>query len=184
MPSSLRPRTRGLTLVELLASLALLGGVLGGAVLAKARLSRQWSAAQHRLVAVERLDAMLERWHAEGHIPPNASGTLSSAPLAPPEAGTGTDRWDELNVLDTGPNRGLRWSTSLVDEPALLAHGIQLIRVAVHFTQEDKPRLLLELDLLSPDTTALTPQTPTSASDEHHARRGRWSSVPTRGGRP
>ncbi len=48
MPGQRWLQARGLTLVEVLASLALLGGLLGATVAAKAKLSRQWTAAQER----------------------------------------------------------------------------------------------------------------------------------------
>lgn len=52
-----------MTLVEVVASLALLGSLLGASVIAQARLTRQWTAAQERAEAVEALDAQLTDWH-------------------------------------------------------------------------------------------------------------------------
>lgn len=58
-----RPGNKGLTLIEVAAALALLGTMLASIVIASGRYTRQWSAAQQRIKAVELADDLLESWH-------------------------------------------------------------------------------------------------------------------------
>jgi len=74
-----------MTLVEVVASLALLGSLLGAAVLAKGRLMRQWSVAQDRVEAVELLSAQLALWHGSQ----GQDGTEQSEGSAWPHSGEG-----------------------------------------------------------------------------------------------
>ena len=67
--SSRRCVRPAMTLVEVIASLALLGSLLGASVIAQARLARQWNAAQHRVAAAEALDAQMQVWSALEHRP-------------------------------------------------------------------------------------------------------------------
>ena len=87
---------RGLTLIEVLASLALLGALFTGVLIGKSRLTQQWSASQARLAAIERAGELLDRWHANGELPAEPSsgrlpdGSSWSTTLLPP------DQLDEL----------------------------------------------------------------------------------------
>lgn len=55
---------RGLTLVEVIAALAILAAVLSGIVVARARLTRQWEMSRKRIAAVEAANTMLAGWLA------------------------------------------------------------------------------------------------------------------------
>src|SRR5437667_12469498 len=55
-------RRAGVTLVEVLAGLLLLGTVLASALIARGRFLRQWAAADQRLAAAHAADAMLATW--------------------------------------------------------------------------------------------------------------------------
>lgn len=56
-----------MTLVEVTASLALLGALLGSAVLAKRQINEQRRAAERRLEAAAALDHQLSRWQAQSN---------------------------------------------------------------------------------------------------------------------
>jgi type II secretory pathway pseudopilin PulG len=60
-----RSRLTGLTLVEVLAAVALLGTLLAASLIAAGRAKVQAADARRRLEAVERLDALLEDWWAQ-----------------------------------------------------------------------------------------------------------------------
>ena len=65
-----------MTLIEVVASLTLLGTLLGTAVVAQQRLNRQWEAAYRRAQAVAALDRQLEAFTVE---PPKPSEAVASA---------------------------------------------------------------------------------------------------------
>src|SRR5688572_15241286 len=90
-PFSKRYRARGMTLIEVLAGVALLGSLLVGVVLARGRYIRQWTTAQHRLEAVQAADALLNQWWAsEDSVPRSGMGSC-------------------------GERRSLRWQTRLIE---------------------------------------------------------------------
>ena len=57
-----RHRRRGVTLVEIIAALALLGTLFVATVLARGRYVQQWQLAERRLTAVNMADQLLEQW--------------------------------------------------------------------------------------------------------------------------
>jgi len=80
-------RTRSLskrpamTLIEVVAGIALLGTVLATTVLAQARILRQHQRALVKLQAVEAVDRLLAQWSTAGQeIPANSRGMLLSEP--------------------------------------------------------------------------------------------------------
>ena len=104
-----RPR-RGVTLIEVLAGLTLLGTLLASLVVANAEQARQAGRAADRLRAVAALDALLTGWHAEGApLPPGPGGNL------PPAPGAGGDR--------------LVWSARRVRRAGAAALGCVVVRV-------------------------------------------------------
>jgi prepilin-type N-terminal cleavage/methylation domain-containing protein len=74
-----RKRPRGLTLVEVVAGLALLSTLLVAVLTTKARVTRQWSHAQRKLQAVAAADRLLaEWWPRRGDaFPRQSSGRVS-----------------------------------------------------------------------------------------------------------
>ena len=78
-PPLARPVRRGLTLVEVLAGLALLGTLLASLLVAHGAQTRQARRAADRRAAAEALDALLHRWHADRErLPPAPAGPLSA----------------------------------------------------------------------------------------------------------
>jgi len=67
----------GLTLIEVMAALAILGTILAGVILAKARHTRQIAETEARRAAVEAADRLLtDWWDAEGTVPAGARGSV------------------------------------------------------------------------------------------------------------
>src|SRR3954463_9256722 len=73
---------RGVTLVEVLAGLVLLGTVLASVMIARGRFLRQWAQAEQRLAAVRAADLMVSRWIAAGPqaVPVPAQGLVDDLP--------------------------------------------------------------------------------------------------------
>ncbi len=123
-------RARAMTLIEVVAALALLGAILTGVVLAKARLARQWYVAEYRLRAVEAVDDLVVGWMiADAGVPIDAHGELTD---------------------------GLVWRTRVNPERQAEALGARVIRLEVRrevATQEEAlgATPLLTLDLLAPE---------------------------------
>src|SRR3982751_5795038 len=98
---------RGMTLVEVVASLALLASLLVGLLLAKARYTRQSALADRRLEAVRAADRLVtEGWGGPTRFPRRGAGRID------------------------GPN-DLSWQTDLVANPALGELGAQVVRLEV-----------------------------------------------------
>lgn len=72
--SSPRRARRGTTLIEAVASLALLGALLTALLLARSRVTRQMAAADRRLAAVGTADTLLNQWWQGGNLPRNSAG--------------------------------------------------------------------------------------------------------------
>src|SRR3954467_14361499 len=73
---SRRPRA-GMTLLEVVAGLALLASLLGALLMAKVRYARQSAAADRRIQAVAAADALLAAWHQEPRSTPrDGSGVV------------------------------------------------------------------------------------------------------------
>ena len=72
----------GVTLIELLAGLVILGTLLVSIAAARGRFSRQWAEADRRLSAVRAADKMLAEWMAgaEQNIPIQSQGELAGVP--------------------------------------------------------------------------------------------------------
>jgi hypothetical protein len=68
-----------MTLVEVVAGLALLGAVLVTLLQTKAALHRQRAEADRRIRAVDAADALLAGWHADGaNVPHHGGGTAGA----------------------------------------------------------------------------------------------------------
>lgn len=74
-PSS---RRRGLTLIEVIAALLLLGVVLSAVLMARGRAMAQWAEANRRLDAMERLETQLRQWGEA--VPETGGGALPGEP--------------------------------------------------------------------------------------------------------
>lgn len=72
------PAARAMTLVEVVAGLALLGSVLVGILLARAGYLRQAARSSRRLEAIAAADALLTAWHQDpALLKPESSGALA-----------------------------------------------------------------------------------------------------------
>ena len=98
---------RGMTLIEVVAGLALLGTLLVGIVLAKVRYTHQWTAAERRVQAVGAADDLLSAWWADaGSFPRRDAGEVPGRP-------------------------GLAWRTAPVSNPAVEALDARAVRLEV-----------------------------------------------------
>jgi prepilin-type N-terminal cleavage/methylation domain-containing protein len=80
---------RGLTLIEVLAALAILSTLIAGVLVALGRSQRQWVRAHRQLEAVSAADALIASWWQGKGVPVSASGVL------PGEAGM---RWQTVPI--------------------------------------------------------------------------------------
>lgn len=97
----------GLTLMEVVAGLALLGWLLSAVVLAKARYTRQWATANQTLLATRAADQLLTHWWSDDQqIPVPASGQIAQPP-------------------------GLEWRTMPLPSETVEPLGVRLVRLEV-----------------------------------------------------
>lgn len=110
-----------MTLIEVVAGLALLGSLLGAAVVAKGTLTRQWTAAQHRAEAITALETHFRGWAAG-----DDDAELSQAP--------GTSAWP---TSGEGPLGDGRWwwradaREVVSDDATATIPGLNVIRYSV-----------------------------------------------------
>jgi|GEM_PF-1054369 len=132
-------RARGLTLIEVVAAIAILGTLLVGVVLAKSRHTRQAALAQTKMQAVLLTDELIAGWwdSADG-VPIGDEGVLSKADA-------------------------LRWQTRLVNNREITLLGARVVRVEVHEEDQDlrrsdrrdEPVLIVDLVVPDPEVEAL-----------------------------
>ena len=96
-----------MTLIEVLAGLALLAGLVVGIVSVKARCARQWTHANRRLAAVAAAESLLSRWWQD--------------PASFPRAREGA----------VEGNAGLVWRTRVVRNAEVEALGASTVRLEV-----------------------------------------------------
>lgn len=119
-----RGRRRALTLIEVVAALALLALVLGAAVTARGRLVRSGVAARERREAVVALDTALNDWWARGAPFHAGLGPGLDDP-------TGEGRTGRLTLTGTRAlARAWGWRSVAVDEPELVQRGLRRVRIA------------------------------------------------------
>lgn len=115
-----RWRARGLTLIEVVAAIAILGTILVGVVMAQSRLLRQLGRAERERRAVRAADDLIAGWWNGGGVPTDATGAVP-----------GGDR--------------LTWETRSQPNPAIEALGARVVRVRVleagSTTNPDRARL-------------------------------------------
>ena len=80
--SNRRCSRNGVTLIEVLAGLVVLGTLLVSVAVARGRFVRQWSEADRKLAAVQAADAQVARWLAGpgDAVPVNAEGAVDALP--------------------------------------------------------------------------------------------------------
>lgn len=135
---------RGMTLMEVVASIAILGVLLVGIVTAKSRHTHQWSLAQRKLQAVAAADALLAGWwQHQGSLPRTAEG----------EAGAAED--------------GLRWRTQELADREAAELGVTVVTLQVWDARDPEARE----PLVSVDLVLTAPQEHTEPQErtEEHA---------------
>ena len=118
----------GVTLIEVLAALALLGSLAVAMVLSRGRLVDQHLRAQQKLEAVGVADALLAEWWADGpdNIPVDDAGELDAHP-------------------------GWSWQTREVPNAALRPYEARVVRLRlVDASEPDEPFELTSVDLVLP----------------------------------
>lgn len=147
--SSRRCVAAGLTLIEVIAAIAILGTVLVGIVMAKGRHMRQMALTHRQADIVSATDDLISRWWLNGQtIPAPRSGTLSGDPT-------------------------LVWQTRLVTHPVLKSLEAQVVRLEVFDTRalpgeqvaSSEPIIQMDLVVSMPpaDKPATQPASPAGA---------------------
>ncbi len=145
-------RPAGLTLIEVVAAIAILGTILVGVVLAKARHTRQLALTARREVAVRLADELLSQWWTGGDgVPVGVSGEDANASLA--------------------------WRTRRVPNPPIERLGARVVRLEVRDILggpeaeglDDADRMLVDVDLVLPPA----PQDPNEAPPPAGGQSGR-----------
>jgi len=131
-------RRSGLTLLEVLAAVAILGTILVGVVMAKSRHTRQLAATGRLDAAVRAADELIAAWWASPNgVPVDQSGEL-------------------------GTEGSLTWRTRVVANKEIEALGARVVRVEVRpraiAAWEATDRSAVEVDLVLPDPRHRPPQ--------------------------
>lgn len=127
LKTSWRKRS-GVTLIEVLAALALLGSLAVAMVLSRGRLREQHALAEKKLEAVEVADVMLSQWWASDSksIPDGRSGVVEAQP-------------------------GWTWETEAISNRELTRFGAQIIRLRILDTSMlNNPIELTSVDMVMP----------------------------------
>lgn len=132
---SWRPWASGLTLVEVLLGLALLGGLLVSLLVTRGQALTQQRRAERRLEACGQADALLARWFAD--------------PAGPPASGQGN-----LDAAGT-----LRWRIEGRPDATVEALGGQVRRLRV-WAADDPAAALVEVEFVVGDADAETTTRP------------------------
>lgn len=118
---------QGLTLIEVVAALAVLGTLLTAILMAEGRCRRQTAGARMRLAACRAVDGLLEQWWASSEkFPRDAEGEIEGQPK-------------------------LHWKTAVVDNEAVERLGGQVVRLSVFGAEEPwRERSLVTVDVVLP----------------------------------
>lgn len=131
----------GLTLIEVVAAIAILGTVLVGIVLAQSRHTRQIARAAQVDAAMEAADRQLEDWWASGGgVPIDDRGEVEGAPL----------RWISRVV----PNQALERLDARVVRVEFYETGALAGNAGDRGAAADKPLLMIDLVLPRPKDPA------------------------------
>ena len=119
----------GLTLIEVVAALVLMGTLLVGIVMARGKHTRQLALADERLAAIAAADNLLASWWAEpASLPRSGSGTVPGRPT-----------W--------------RWSIESVENESIEQLGAAIVRLTLH---GNRPAPLVSVDLAVPVESSAT----------------------------
>lgn len=157
-------RPAGLTLIEVVASIAILGTILVGALFAAARHTRQLAHAQRCRLAVRAADELIATWwSAPAGVPVNESGAV------PDDA-------------------AFTWRTTLIKNDGVAQLGARVVRIEIldaslprrspdethaHVMNESAGPALITVEVVVPDPLADTPlPAPPSPLDAEENSRG------------
>lgn len=141
-------RRRGLSLIEVVAALTLVGTLLVGIVMARARHTHQAALAERKLLAVQAVDELLLRWYT----PSSSGGNQPEADKRVLSINAPQSRipLDSTGSFDSAP--ALSWRTELVSDPvneqALERFKLGVVRLTVTDDQagpEADPLLVIDL---------------------------------------
>jgi type II secretory pathway pseudopilin PulG len=135
-----------MTLVEVVAGLALLGSLLVGLLLAKAGLSRQRAEAGQRLEAIAAADALLAQWRSEGR----------------PMLRHATGR--------TGLDGRFTWSTLLLRNERVAGMSIEVVRLELSGDGPRGAKVLASAELLLAPPAPVAPPASQPAQSEDTQR--------------
>lgn len=128
----------GVTLIEVLAALALLGSLAVAMVLSRGRLVEQHRLAEKKLEAVQAADVLLAQWWAadEKHVPVGLSGRIDGKP-------------------------GWLWETEAIASDALVPFDAHIIRLRIlDETSLGNPIELASVDVVLPQSAPTSPGIP------------------------
>ena len=144
---------RALTLIEVVAAIAILGTLLVGVVLTKSRHTRQLHRARTQASAIKAIDTLIAEWWTQPQgVPIDESG--------------GLDGLDHL-----------RWQTRLIKNDPIDQMGARVVRVSVYelndATSQTRPGddALLLIDLVVPDLDADEAEQAGAAADRDQSPR-------------
>jgi prepilin-type N-terminal cleavage/methylation domain-containing protein len=120
--------SHGLTLIEVVAAIAILGTLIAGIVMARSRHRHQLALTRRKSAAVRVADALLTDWWAvPGGVPVGESGLIPT-------------------------DKSLRWETRRVINSDIEALGADVVRVEIHEAEPppstENPVPLLTVDLV------------------------------------
>jgi len=155
---------RGLTLVEVVASLALLGSMLAGLLVAHGELTRRWADAGDRLEALRVADNIMNQWWLATSTPPppppeSSLGRAAEAGVDGTDAGLPNVRTDQ-GTLTAESGRTWRWQIMHHDVEGLDDLGVQGARLVV---MDDAGQAMADMEFLvaaddrAPETGAASP---------------------------
>ncbi len=116
-------RRAGLTLIEVLAGLALMGTILVALVRAKSDSALQWHEANRRLEGIEAAEHLLRRWTTP------APGMTPGIPATSMAGGERSVPLEASGSIEDYPH--LRWQTRIVTNPQAEFLGAQVVRLEI-----------------------------------------------------
>jgi prepilin-type N-terminal cleavage/methylation domain-containing protein len=134
MPHSICSRRQGFSLVEVVASVFLIGTLLVATLVAHRRAATQTRRAQQRLAAIEALEELL---------------------IA--REGPDADEYQMARGKVPGENR-YHWRSVLRDEPSLAQLGAGVLRIELFDPAIDEGETLASVELLAPDGELYAPR--------------------------
>lgn len=142
-------RSAGLTLIEVTAALAILGTLLVGVVVAKARHTRQLHDARRMEAVVKAADELIAGWWiSPDGVPEEAAGSMPG-------------------------DAALSWTTRIVENAELQEIGVRVVRLELRAApsirrgddQADEPILAVDLPLRVPEPLPVDSEASPSRSD-------------------